>query len=182
MGDKIELQTQPEKNNGTDDPQHTIEKLKELVKEYPAEDDKDETSNEENKKSNEEDSESDDYDEDGFKVPSGKIPIDGHFTSKEIEQLVSIAQEEGFIKDDVSVEVLLRDENFGDKVVIEEKSEDEEESEDKHIAEKKKKKKLQKGDNAKEEEDREEEDGKEGPSNDAEKEKEIEEFKEHYLK
>ncbi|CAH2352590.1 hypothetical protein CLIB1423_07S03004 [[Candida] railenensis] len=169
MGDKIELQTQPEKNSGTEEPQHTIEKLKELVKEYPAEDDKDEAGNDGDKKEDEDDSESEEYDEDGFKVPSGKIPIDGHFTSKEIEQLVSVAQDEGLIKDDVTVEVLSRDENFGDKVVIEEKSEDE--SEDKDVAEKSTHKK---GDKAEEEE--------EEPKNDTEKEKERESFKEHYLK
>ena len=65
-----------------------------------------------------EDDESDgEYDVDGFKIPAGKIPLDGHFSAREIDQLVLMAQEGGLLEEDVQVKVLERNQ-IGDKIVI----------------------------------------------------------------
>lgn len=61
------------------------------------------------------------YDDDGFEIPHGKIPLDGHFSTEELELLVDIAKKEGFLKDDVNVKVIGTSELFGDKVLLSEK-------------------------------------------------------------
>lgn len=61
------------------------------------------------------------YDEDGFEIPPGKIPLDGHFSTEELELLVDIAKKEGILKNDVDVKVIGTSELFGDKVVLSEK-------------------------------------------------------------
>lgn len=58
------------------------------------------------------------YDEDGFEIPEGKIPIDGHFSTKEVEQLIEIAKKEGFLKDEVNIKVLESSDLLGDKIVM----------------------------------------------------------------
>lgn len=60
------------------------------------------------------------YDDDGFEIPPGKIPLDGHFSTEELELLVDIAKKEGFLKDDVNVKVIGTSELFGDKVLLSE--------------------------------------------------------------
>lgn len=171
MTDKIELQTQPA-NGQSGNAQQTIEKLEGLVKEYQQ--DSGESTLEGTGKDVEgtnSEPDSEEYDYDGFKVPSGKIPIDGHFTSKQVEQLVSIAQKEGLINEDVGVEIIQRNENFGDKVVISEKSdEDDDEEDDKNKV------------NDKEDNEKKDEDNANSDEKKSEQEDEKKEFKEHYLK
>lgn len=62
------------------------------------------------------------YDDDGFEIPQGKIPLDGHFSTSEIRELVKLSKEEGILKDDVNFKVLDTNEEIGDKVVISEES------------------------------------------------------------
>lgn len=62
------------------------------------------------------------YDDDGFEIPQGKIPLDGHFSTSEIQELIKLSKEEGILKDDVNIKVLDSNEQIGDKVVISEKS------------------------------------------------------------
>lgn len=58
------------------------------------------------------------YDEDGFEIPPGKIPLDGHFSTEEVQHLIEIAQKEGFLKEDVAVKVVERNKLIGDKIVL----------------------------------------------------------------
>lgn len=89
--------------------------------------------------SSESDSESDtNYDEDGFEIPQGKIPLDGHFSTEELELLVDLAKKEGFLKDDVAIKVVETSKQFGDKVVI---TEDHAKKEPDHDSNKQKEKK-----------------------------------------
>lgn len=62
------------------------------------------------------------YDDDGFVIPQGKIPLDGHFSTSEIKELVKLSKEEGILKDDVNIKVLDTNKDIGDKVVISEES------------------------------------------------------------
>lgn len=68
------------------------------------------------------------YDDDGFAIPEGKIPLDGHFSTGEIKQLVDIAQQEGLLRDDIKVKVVETNEVFGDKIEVVEKPEEPSES------------------------------------------------------
>ncbi|OBA21498.1 hypothetical protein METBIDRAFT_12000 [Metschnikowia bicuspidata var. bicuspidata NRRL YB-4993] len=43
------------------------------------------------------------YDQDGFKVPVRKIPLDGQFSGPELKELVELSKDKGLLKDDVSV-------------------------------------------------------------------------------
>lgn len=65
------------------------------------------------------------YDQDGFEIPQGKIPLDGHFSSNEIKELVNLAILEGLLKPTVEVKVLEHNDLVGDKVVIMEREEPE---------------------------------------------------------
>lgn len=58
------------------------------------------------------------YDHDGFQIPAGKIPLDGHFSTNEIKELVELSKAEGILKEDVHLEVLESNEMIGDKVVL----------------------------------------------------------------
>lgn len=112
--DKIEITAQPatrEQRNEVRDT--TIRKLKDLVKQDL---NKELGSNEEVltnlPKNPEEDPESDElgeYDQDGFRIPVGKIPLDGQFSTLELKELVELSKEEGLLRDDVDVRV--RDKN-----------------------------------------------------------------------
>lgn len=62
------------------------------------------------------------YDDDGFAIPQGKIPLDGHFSTSEIKELLKLSKEGGILKDGVNVKVLDSNEKVGDKVVISEKT------------------------------------------------------------
>lgn len=59
-------------------------------------------------------------DHDGFEIPQGKIPLDGHFSTNEVQQLVELAKSENLIKENVHVEVVEKNESLGDKLVIKE--------------------------------------------------------------
>lgn len=58
------------------------------------------------------------YDDDGFEIPQGKIPLDGHFSTNEIRELVNLAKLENFLKPTVEVRVIEENSLVGDKVVI----------------------------------------------------------------
>ena len=94
-------------------------------------------SEKETKKESEKEDESEgEYDADGFKIPAGKIPLDGHFSAREIDQLILMAQDEGLLDEDVRRKVLERNQ-IGDKVIIlEEPPESEEQDETKEEAKK----------------------------------------------
>lgn len=119
MTEKFELQTQPATN---EDPKaaksNALEKLKDLVEEYPAK-----VENNDEEKATESDS-SGEYDFDGFKVPKGKIPLDGHFTTKEIDALISVAQDEGVLNEQVRVDVLNNNEKIGDRIIVKDPSDE----------------------------------------------------------
>ncbi|ODV80861.1 uncharacterized protein CANTADRAFT_4856 [Suhomyces tanzawaensis NRRL Y-17324] len=66
---------------------------------------------------NKDDEDEQEYDDDGFAIPQGKIPIDGHFSTRELQELVEIAQLEGYLND-VDFKVVDHNETLGDKVVI----------------------------------------------------------------
>lgn len=68
-------------------------------------------------------------DSDGFEVPEGKIPLDGHFSTDEVKELVELSKEEGLLNEDVSVHILQENEVVGDRVELAEGGEDKEESE-----------------------------------------------------
>ncbi|CAK7900924.1 hypothetical protein CAAN1_11S00518 [[Candida] anglica] len=106
----IELQTQP--GSTESNPEATLEKLEDLV---------------EKEQQNEiDDDGKPEYDDDGYEIPTGKIPLDGHFTTDEIKNLIKVAQKEGILKDDVHVDVLSSNSTFGDRVIVEEKEDPEE--------------------------------------------------------
>lgn len=71
------------------------------------------------------------YDDDGFEIPQGKIPLDGHFSTSEIRELVKLSKEEGILKEDINIKVLESNEAIGDKVVISEEPEKDEKNKDK---------------------------------------------------
>ncbi|KAJ8141245.1 hypothetical protein OY671_005576 [Metschnikowia pulcherrima] len=112
--DKIQITAQPATREQRSEVRDTtIRKLKDLVKQDL---NKELGSNEEVltnlPKNPEEDPESDesgDYDEDGFRIPVGKIPLDGQFSTSELKELVELSKEEGLLRDDVDVRV--RDKN-----------------------------------------------------------------------
>lgn len=131
--DKIELVTQPERAEamGHSD---SLQKLKEMVEKKELTDEQDDK--EEQEEQDERDDQKDTanlashkteseptkiYDDDGFEIPRGKIPIDGHFSTNEIKELVELAQEKGLIDKEIEVEVVEHN-AIGDKVLIEEKT------------------------------------------------------------
>ncbi|CAH6722434.1 hypothetical protein CLIB1444_09S03488 [[Candida] jaroonii] len=105
---KIELVTQPE----TDDrvkqtiDQDTLKKLEKLI-------------------TQEKESPEEQVDFDGFKIPDGKIPLDGHFSTNEIRELVNLAKSEGLLSENVVVTVLESNGALGDKLVIKEENTEE---------------------------------------------------------
>lgn len=146
MSDKVQLIAQPEQADRRPLAQETLEKLQKLADENSVENKEDnpepdaseikrspspsrvyshETVHKTGKKSDngsekeaekEEESEGE-YDADGFKIPAGKIPLDGHFSAREIDQLILMAQDEGLLDEDVRMKVLERNQ-IGDKVII----------------------------------------------------------------
>lgn len=126
---KIELISQPEE--GPTDEKHTLEKLQDLVRENPLAEDLEETANE-NSEANQHShvdpkssfAEEPLKDDDGFDIPPGKIPIDGHFLTHEIKQLVALAQKEGILDPSVEVSVVQTNDLVGDKILISEKKDD----------------------------------------------------------
>lgn len=70
------------------------------------------------------------YDDDGFEIPQGKIPLDGHFSTSEIKELVKLSKEGGILKDDINIKVLESNEAIGDKVVISEEPDKDEKNKD----------------------------------------------------
>ncbi|KAK6463216.1 hypothetical protein DFJ63DRAFT_109234 [Scheffersomyces coipomensis] len=140
MNDRIEVISQPENDGDNSDhnPEGTLEKLKHLVEEHPKQDevgddydrnrDKKDGSNNQDVhsqssiKSDEpyhtKDGQQLQYDEDGFLIPPGKIPLDGNFSTAEIKELIQISQDNGLLSDGVDVQVVDHDSHFGDRVVI----------------------------------------------------------------
>lgn len=110
--DKIELVSQPangEHRDANQVLQLTLRKLRELVKENPAE----------CKYGGDETHEClEQYDQDGFEIPQGKIPLDGHFSTEEIQELVKFAQDNGIISKSIGVKILSENETVGDTIEI----------------------------------------------------------------
>lgn len=137
---KIEIVTQPE-DQGTIDPQSVLDKLDDLIQENPPLDHhpnkhfrnsvNDSISHQVAHDSNKspksvegpDATRKKTIDDDGFEVPQGKIPLDGHFSTNEIQGLISIAKQEGLLKEDVELKILDKNDKVGDKVVILEKDE-----------------------------------------------------------
>lgn len=65
------------------------------------------------------------FDHDGFEIPRGKIPLDGHFSTKEIDILLKMSKELGILHKDVSLDVVNENKLVGDRVVLHERSQDE---------------------------------------------------------
>lgn len=103
MSHKIELVTQPAKDTTNSVREEVLRKLLELVE----------------NKTDQNDTKSDDVevDEDGFEIPQDRIPIDGHFSTEEVKELVKLTQEEGMLLDEVIVKVLDSNE-VGDRIEI----------------------------------------------------------------
>ncbi|CUM67811.1 uncharacterized protein PRCAT00005517001 [Priceomyces carsonii] len=74
------------------------------------------------------------FDDDGLEIPQGKIPLDGHFSTDEMQELISIAQSKDMISHSVKLSVIGQNEVVGDKIVISE--EHQENNEDKDESEK----------------------------------------------
>lgn len=122
---QVEVITQPvSKLKDISTNEGPLEKLKDLVEKNPVvEDDKEKNAGDKGTPDTESHEDDVKYDYDGFEVPEGKIPIDGHFSTKELQELVIIAQDVGII--DKEIEVLVKNHNdvIGDKVVISQKRE-----------------------------------------------------------
>lgn len=103
MSHKIELVTQPAKGTTNSVREDVLRKLLELVE--------NETDQNDMKSDNVE------VDEDGFEIPQDRIPIDGHFSTEEVKELVKLTQEEGMLLDEVNVKVLDSNE-VGDRIEI----------------------------------------------------------------
>lgn len=58
------------------------------------------------------------YDDDGFEIPRGKIPIDGHFTTEEVKYLISLSKDEGILSKDIDVKIQCSNDAVGDKLQI----------------------------------------------------------------
>lgn len=125
MTDKLELQTQPiGSESEAEATKSAFDKLKNLV-EHDQEEEASREKRRERRQNRKQHTESgaslgldNDYDQDGFKLPEGKVPLDGHFTTKEVERLVQAAQQEGMLDGQVEVDVVQTNSNFGDKIVI----------------------------------------------------------------
>lgn len=126
MSYKIELMTQPAKDNDTSVREDALRKLLELVE-----------SDLEVKAVESATTPGVELDEDGFEIPQDKIPLDGHFSTDEVKELVKLTQEEGMLLDDVNVKVVDSNEVVGDKIQIVEEEHKEEKGEDKKEEKKK---------------------------------------------
>lgn len=117
MSNKVELVTQPAKEGETSARNGALQKLLKLV-EAEAGDGPDAKEG------------SPLLDEEGFEIPQDKIPLDGHFSTDEMKELVKLTQEEGMLLENVEVKVL--DTNkVGDKIEIVEKNDQKEEDDKK---------------------------------------------------
>lgn len=103
----INLVTQPSEDS-TPLKEEILSKLNELVEKNYEEEERDSHGKDEDVK----------YDEDGFEIPKGKIPLDGNFSTKEIEGLVDLAKKENLLDENVEVSVLDPNEKIGDKIKI----------------------------------------------------------------
>lgn len=56
-------------------------------------------------------------DQDGFVVPDGKLPIDGHFSTQEVKELIELAKEDGAIGDNVRVDIV-ESSKLGDRIEV----------------------------------------------------------------
>ncbi|KAK6456232.1 uncharacterized protein RJT20DRAFT_128072 [Scheffersomyces xylosifermentans] len=126
--DKIELIAKPPDRNPEEVTNESVlDKLKTMAAEHEDGESPREPK-ESDKKVNDdytmEHAQAEEVDHDGLPVPKGKIPIDSNFSTEEIKKLVELAKEETVIKDDIHVEVVNRDETFGDRVVISEEPEE----------------------------------------------------------
>lgn len=150
MTSKVELVTQPPKDSEASPRDEALRKLKDLVEEniesepssqYKAEDsvlqlNKDKSSGlDYSKETLDSTQSSTKYDEDGFEIPLGKIPLDGHFSTEEVKELVEISKEEGVLKSDVNVNIVEHNDAVGDRIEVSEEDdtgrEKEEEEEEK---------------------------------------------------
>lgn len=133
---KIELMTQAAPDHPGDVRESTLRKLLELVEEDVQNTDtdakeesqnavlqfaKDPLSGLDHSKTALHPIKSPEVDADGFEVPTGKIPLDGHFSAKEVAELVNHAKDQGLLKDSVEVQVLESSQRVGDKVQVVEK-------------------------------------------------------------
>ncbi|EGV60020.1 hypothetical protein PSN45_002246 [Yamadazyma tenuis] len=148
---KIEIITQPEAQSANKDPATgTVDKLQDLIHQNPQPHDSspdrplspsEELSHEASDTSHKDKKNSVQMpnkakgekitDHDGFEIPQGKIPLDGHFSTSEIKALVNLAKDEGFLKESVEVQVADHSETVGDKVVIVERANQLDEDENK---------------------------------------------------
>lgn len=143
---RIELVTQPSKENLNEEAlrEATLNKLHKLVNENLDDDDKEVTKKEkvgqvqgrksESPISSPSRTPSPEVDYDGFEVPSGKIPIDGNFSTSEVKELIELAREDGVLGADIDVKVLERN-ALGNRVVVSEKEQQERERKEKEAAE-----------------------------------------------
>lgn len=132
---RIELVTQPSKENIKEGTlrENTMQKLHKLVNETLEDQDTDQDEEKVGQKREKEDhvrseksglSSETHVDHDGFEVPTGKIPLDGNFSTREVKEIIELAQEEGVLQDNINVEVLGRS-SFGNRVVVTEKEQQE---------------------------------------------------------
>lgn len=73
-------------------------------------------------KEEEKEGDSVEYDDDGFEIPPGKIPLDGHFSTSELSELVKLSKKGGILNDGINIEILESNQEIGDKVVMSEES------------------------------------------------------------
>lgn len=111
---RLVTQPEPEREPGVSLQEASLEKLRTLVAEQ-VEYDNEVAANEEEQR-----------DEDGFEIPTGKIPIDGHFSTSEVKELVDLAKQEGCLNESVDVKVLDKSDEIGDQIEIKEDEQTEE--------------------------------------------------------
>lgn len=51
-------------------------------------------------------------------APEGKIPLDGHFSTQEVKQILKASKEGGLLENDIDMKILMHNDITGDKVVI----------------------------------------------------------------
>lgn len=149
MTSKVELVTQPPKDSEASPRDEALRKLRDLVQENIESENstqdksqdsvlvlnKDKSSGLDYSKETLHES-STRYDEDGFEIPLGKIPLDGHFSTEEVKELVEISKEEGVLKSDVNVNIVEHSDAVGDRIEIAEEEEGRKKAKEKEKEEK----------------------------------------------
>lgn len=98
---KVKISTRPENGSRSSGREEMLKKLLDMVEE------------------NVRRSPATQVDQDGFTIPEGKLPIDGHFSTQEVKTLVDLAKQDGAIGSNVHVDVV-HSNKLGDLIEVSE--------------------------------------------------------------